>query len=110
MIVIGVDPHKQSHTAVVVERATGELCGERTVKARRPGHEQLLEWARSLGGERLWALEDCRHVSVTLERYLLASGERVVRVPPKLMGQSRRGERRPGKSDEIDAADRKSVV
>ena len=103
MIVIGVDPHKQSHTAAVVEQATGEVRGERTVKARRPGHEQLLAWARTLGEERLWALEDCRHVSVTLERFLLASGERVVRVPPKLMAGTRRSARERGKSDAIDA-------
>lgn len=53
--------------------------------------------------ERIWAIEDCRHVSGSLERFLIASGERVVRVPPKLMGQSRRGERSAGKSDPIDA-------
>jgi hypothetical protein len=53
--------------------------------------------------ERVWAIEDCRHVSGRLERCLIGQGERLVRVPPKLMGQSRRGERRPGKSDDIDA-------
>jgi transposase len=104
MIVIGIDPHKQTHTAAVVEETTGELCGERTVKARRVGHEQLLGWARSFGAERLWALEDCRHVSISLERFLLASGERVVRVPPKLMAVTRRSARAYGKSDAIDAA------
>jgi transposase len=103
VIVIGVDPHKQTHTAAAVEETTGVLCGERTVKARREGHEQLLVWARGLAGERLWALEDCRHVSITLERFLLASGERVVRVPPKLMAGSRRSARERGKSDAIDA-------
>ena len=103
MIVIGVDPHKQSHTAAAVEQSTGELRGDRTVQARGVGHEQLLAWARSLAGEPLWALEDCRHVSVSLERFLLASGERVVRVPPKLMAGVRRGGRQRGKSDAIDA-------
>jgi len=73
------------------------------MKARRQGHEQLLAWARSLSDERLWALEDCRHVSVSLERFLLASGERVVRVPPKLMAGTRRSARTRGKSDAIDA-------
>jgi transposase len=38
-----------------------------------------------------------------LEQALVAAGERVIRVPPKLMGQSRRGERQAGKSDQIDA-------
>ena len=103
VIVIGVDPHKQTHTAAAVEAAVGELVGERTVQARRAGQELLLEWARELGQERLWALEDCRHVSVSLERFLLASGERVVRVPPKLMAGARRSARERGKSDAIDA-------
>jgi transposase len=103
VIVIGVDPHKQTHTGAAVEETTGELRGERTVKARRQGHERLLAWARSLSDERLWALEDCRHVSIALERFLLASGERVVRVPPKLMAGVRRSSRERGKSDVIDA-------
>jgi transposase len=51
----------------------------------------------------VWAIEDCRHVSRRLEQALLAAGERVIRVPPKMMGASRRGERERGKSDEIDA-------
>ena len=85
MIVIGVDPHKQSHTAAAVDGATAELHGELTVTARDEGHERLLRWGRSLGSTRLWALEDCRHVSGGLERFLLRSGEEVVRVPPKLM-------------------------
>jgi transposase len=103
VIVIGVDPHKQTHTGAVVDAATGELRGERTVKARQAGHEQLLAWARALDQERLWALEDCRHVSGSLERFLLARGERVVRVPPRLMAEARRSGREQGKSDAVDA-------
>ncbi len=103
MIVIGVDPHKQTHTAAAVERATGEFVGERTIQARSEGHSQLLAWARDLTRERLFALEDCRHVSGSLERFLLAHGERVVRVPPKLIGEARKGGRSLGKSDAIDA-------
>ncbi len=103
MIVIGIDPHKQSHSAAAVERERGELVAERTVRARRVGFEQLLGWARSLGEERLWAVEDCRHVSISLERFLLESGEQVVRVPPKLMAGARRSARQRGKSDAIDA-------
>jgi transposase len=103
VIVIGVDPHKQTHTAAAVDAATGGLRGERTVPARQVGHQRLLEWARGCAEERLWALEDCRHVSVGLERFLLARGERVVRVPPKLMAGARRAARERGKSDAIDA-------
>ncbi len=103
VIVIGVDPHKRTHTAVALERTTGEIVAERTVAARVQGRGQLLLWARSLDRERVWALEDCRHVSGPLERFLLARGERVVRVPPKLMAGARRGGRARGKSDAIDA-------
>jgi transposase len=51
----------------------------------------------------VWAIEDCRHVSGALERLLLRSGERVVRVPPTMMMRERRSARTPGKSDSIDA-------
>jgi len=104
MIVIGADTHKSSHTLVAVDAATGRLVATKTVSARREGMLDAWRWAHGLEDERVWAIEDCRHVSGRLERCLVAQGERVVRVPPKLMGQSRRGERRPGKSDEIDAA------
>lgn len=82
MIVIGSDPHKRSHTAAAVAAATGELQGSETVQARSAGHERLLVWARALDRERVWAIEDCRHVSAKLERFLLARCERVVRVAP----------------------------
>jgi transposase len=102
MIVIGTDTHKSSHTAAAANES-GRLVDELTAAARKDGFERLLAWARALDCERIWALEDCRHVSGSFERFLIARGERIVRVPPKLMGQSRRGERRAGKSDSIDA-------
>jgi transposase len=58
---------------------------------------------RGLGAERVWAIEDCRHVSGALERFLLRRGEQVVRVAPKLMAGARRSARERGKSDVIDA-------
>jgi len=102
-VVIGVDPHKQTHTAMAVRSGTGELVGERTAAARAAGHEELLRWAEGLSADRLWALEDVRSVSRGLERLLVARGERVIRVPPKLMAGARRGARSFGKSDSIDA-------
>jgi hypothetical protein len=44
----------------------------------------LLRSARGLGPERVWALEDCRHVSGSLERFLIKHGERVLRVHSSL--------------------------
>jgi transposase len=103
MIVIGADTHKRSHTAAAVAEGTGRVLGDVTVKAKRRSFDDLLRWARGLGGERVWAIEDCRHVSGALERFLLARGERVVRVPPKLIAGARSSARERGKSDRIDA-------
>jgi transposase len=103
MIVIGADTHKSTHTLAAVDAATGRVVAAKTVGADREGMLAAWRWAHRLDGERVWAIEDCRHVSGRLERCLVGQGERVVRVAPKLMGQTRRGERRPGKSDEIDA-------
>ena len=103
MIVIGTDPHKHSHTAAALDAGRAEPLDELTVSARDEGHERLLAWGRALDEQRVWALEDCRHVSGGLERFLLRAGERVVRVPPKLMAGARKGGREFGKSDPLDA-------
>jgi len=103
MIVIGIDPHMKTHTAVALDAATGVRTDERTVVCDGEGHDDLLLWARSLGEERIFAVEDCRHVSGRLERYLLPRGEAVVRVPPKMMAKARASARTYGKSDPIDA-------
>jgi transposase len=103
MMVLGCDPHKRSITCAVVEASTGVARGSRTAAARADGFDVLVRWARALGGERVWAIEDCRHVSGRLERFLVARGERVVRVAPRLMAGAREGARTRGKSDAIDA-------
>jgi transposase len=103
VIVVGIDPHKRSHTAVAVDEPGGVAVGERTVSADARGRGQLLAWAASLGGACRFAVEDGRPFSGALERALLAAGYDVVRVPPKLMGQARRTGRTYGKSDPIDA-------
>ena len=103
MIVFGADTHKRSHTIAAVAAASGELLGEQTVPSGAKGSAELLRWARGLGDERVWALEDCRHVSGSLERFLIERGERVLRVHSTLMSASRRQARGRGKSDSIDA-------
>src|SRR4051812_33142817 len=60
MIVLGADAHNRSHTIAAVAAATGELVGEQTVQVGARGFAALLAWARGLGGERVWAIEDCR--------------------------------------------------
>ncbi|MGH2852623.1 MAG: IS110 family transposase [Solirubrobacteraceae bacterium] len=103
MIVIGTDPHKLTHTVVALDASTAAARDALAVRARDEGHERLLAWARELDEERVWAIEDCRHVSGGLERFLLRSGERVVRVAPKLMAGARKSARDFGKSDALDA-------
>jgi hypothetical protein len=100
MIVLGADTHKRSHT---VAAGTGELLGEQTVAVGRRGFGALLQWARGLDEDRVWALEDCRHVSGSLERFLIGRGERVLRIPTHLTAKARKSARQRGKSDPIDA-------
>ena len=103
MIVLGADTHKSSHTIAAVDTATGQVLGDKTIAVGARGFAALVLWARGLDGERVWALEDCRHVSGALERFLIARGERVVRVETRLMAGTRRSSRERGKSDQIDA-------
>jgi transposase len=93
----------KSHTAVALDAASGRRLAERTVAADAAGAEELIAWARRLDPERFFAIEDCRHVSGRLERRLLPCGERLVRVPPKMMAGARSSARSYGKSDPIDA-------
>jgi len=98
MIVIGVDVHKHSLTAVAVDEV-----GRTLAETSAADEHALLAWSRSLPVERLWAVEDCRHVTRALERALVAAGEQLARVPPKLTAPQRRSGRVRGKSDPIDA-------
>ena len=68
MIVIGVDVHKQSVTAVAVDEA-GRMLDEKTVAGRQRRAGRL--GGRRSAGERLWAVEDCRQLTRWLERQLL---------------------------------------
>ena len=105
MIVIGADTHKQTHTLVALDEATGRHLGEITVSSRPEGALEALTWAAGLGdGDQVWAIEDVRHVSARLERELIRHGQAVIRVPPRLMAGARAAGRLRGKSDPIDAA------
>jgi transposase len=104
MVTIGVDPHKDTHQAVAVD-SVGKPLAERSCAAVADGFAQLLAWARGLndGAERVWVIEDCRHVSGPFERFLLDHGEAVARLAPHLMAQARTRVATRGKSDPIDA-------
>ena len=98
MIVIGVDVRKHSLSAVAVDEVGRQLdCLETSDAA------ELVSWSKRVGRRRLWALEDCRHVTRGLERTLQRERQRLVRVPPRLTAPERRRGRTRGKSDLIDA-------
>ena len=73
MIVIGLDVHKQSVTAVAVDEA-GRPLAEKAIVV---GSDELLGWAARLDAQRLWAAEDCRRLTGWLERQLLSVGDPV---------------------------------
>lgn len=103
MVTLGIDAHKRTHTVVVVDEVGRELGQKTTTATTSDDHLEMLRWAERFGDERTWAVEDCRHLSRRLEADLLAAGERIVRVPPKLMAHARDAARTYGKSDPIDA-------
>jgi transposase len=103
MVILGIDAHKRTHTVVAIDEVGRELGTKTTVATTTEAHLELVRWADRFGSERRFAVEDCRHLSRRLEADLLAAGEVIVRVPPKMMAHVRDSARTYGKSDPIDA-------
>ena len=97
MVVVGADVHKHTHTFVAVDEV-GRKIGAIDVRRRPPKGTPGV--ARGPGRrsehEVVWAIEDCRHLSARLERDLLTAGQKVVRVPPKMMAMTRASRPHPG--------------
>jgi transposase len=87
VVMIGVHPHKASHTAVVISPAE-EPLGQLQVRASAVQAERLLAWAQAWP-ERTWAIEGAGGIGHLLAQQLLAAGERVLDVPPKLAARAR---------------------
>lgn len=86
-VIIGIDPHKGSHTALALDQGESKLGQLRVIAA--PGQvEQLQRWARSWP-ERVWAIEGARGLGRLLAQQLIGAGERVVDVQPKLAARVR---------------------
>jgi transposase len=86
-VMIGVDPHKGSHTAVVISPAE-EPLGELRVRASAAQAEKLIGWAVAWP-ERTWAVEGAAGLGRLLARQLVAAGEQVLDVQPKLASRVR---------------------
>src|SRR5437762_9546355 len=82
VLMIGIDPHKASHTAVAINAAEQSL-GQLRVRASAVQAERLLGWAQAWP-ERAWAVEGAGGIGHLLAQQLLSAGERVLDVQPKL--------------------------
>ena len=98
-LVIGVDTHKDSHTAAVVQAVSGAVVDQMTVPAGPAGYRQLLRLADRHHGRRVWAIEGTGGYGAGLTRFLQAQAEQVVE-----LDRPKRAARRHGaKSDPLDA-------
>ena len=81
-VMIGAGPHKGSHTAVAIDR-TEEPLGQLRVRASAAQAGRLVEWAAPWP-ERTWAVEGAGGLGYLLAQQLVAAGELVLDVQPKL--------------------------
>jgi transposase len=105
-VMIGVDPHKGSHTATMLDRSEGELR-RITVRSGRRQLEQLLEWVEGVT-PRAWAVESAGGMGYLLAQQLVAAGETVLDVPATLASRVR--VLSTGQSAKTDANDARSVA
>jgi hypothetical protein len=98
--VVGVDTHRDSHSAAIVVARTGEVRLDRTIRADAFGYKRLLRFARMHAtGRRVWAIESSGSYGAGLTSFLLAHGEWVVEVDRPARPARRNG----AKSDGLDA-------
>jgi transposase len=97
-VVIGVDTHKDTHTAVALD-VLGARLGGITIPVSREGYRRIEAWARSLGVVRAFGIECTGSYGAGLSRALQASGLRVLDVNRA----DRSTRRRHGKDDPLDA-------
>jgi transposase len=102
-MIIGIDPHKSTHTAVAID-GDEQPVARLQVAADRCQTARLLAWAVPLGDERTWAIESAGGLGKLVAQQLLAAGEHVVDVPPTLSARVRLlGSTKAGKNDGNDA-------
>jgi len=86
-VIIGIDPHKQSHTAVAIDERELTL-DELRVRASLAQADRLMSWASEFK-ERIWAIEGANGLGALLAQQLLSRGETVLDVAPKLASRVR---------------------
>ncbi|GAA0969588.1 IS110 family transposase [Actinocorallia libanotica] len=104
MMLIGIDPHKSTHTATVVDPGANRDHASIRIDVTLQDYQRMLEWAQQWP-ERRWAIENARGLGHHLTSWLLARGEQVVDVSPSATARVRQLSRGAGrKNDRIDAA------
>ncbi|MCX4647543.1 MULTISPECIES: transposase [unclassified Streptomyces] len=104
MVLLGVDPHKSTHTAAGVAADSQQQLSSVTIRASLPEYRRLLRWARQWP-QRTWAVENANGLGRHLVQWLIARGERVIDVPATATSRVRELSRGGGrKNDQIDAA------
>jgi transposase len=106
VFIIGIDPHKGSHTAVAID-GDERLVGELLVRADRRQRERLLCWAADFA-PRLWAVEGATGTGALLAQQLVRAGETVLDVPPALSARARLLDS--GHKDKTDPYDARSAA
>jgi hypothetical protein len=81
-VMIGVDPHKTSHTAAALDEH-GQLLHRQRIPATLDGYQQLRRWA-GRWPDRCWAVEGAHGIGRALAQRLVSDGEQVLDVPAKL--------------------------
>jgi transposase len=104
LVMVGVDPHKQSHTATALVTGSHQQLATLPVPASPSGYRQLLSWARQFP-QRRWAVENARGLGCHLTQWLLIKGETVQDVRTTATARVRELSRGRGrKTDALDAA------
>lgn len=98
-VVIGVDTHKHTHTAAVIDAATGAVLDELTVDTDPDGYDELVALADRHSGLRAWSIEGTGGYGAGLTRHLNRLDEVVI----ELDRPNRPARRNGAKSDAIDA-------
>jgi transposase len=101
-IMIGIDPHKASHTAVAID-GNEVVLDEVRVRSCVTQTARLRDWAERFE-ERTWAVESAHGLGYLLAQQLVAAGEQVIDVPPVRASRVRvLGSGRSQKNDPNDA-------
>jgi transposase len=102
MIVLGCDPHKNSHTVAAID-ASRNVIGKITIQNTFKDFKKLFEWSKKFGSKKVWGIKNSQHYAKHLAQFLLDKNEQAYEITPKLTAQLRGRSLKSDKSDIKDA-------